>query len=195
MTTSTDLGSSTPAPEIAADRDDDAGADVDRVVLVGERNPYGASPEFALYCWPVGSAGHRLRRILGVDEDRYLAFRRLNLCAGRFVRRDAALAAARLYDSLAAARPGGLVVLLGVQVSAAFGAFTIGTRAGISRVRGLSCWEAGSDALGRARWLSLPHPSGLCRVWGRGMWAPGGTVERARSLLRDLAPHVPWGVS
>jgi hypothetical protein len=35
----------------------------------------------------------------------------------------------------------------------------------------------------------------LSRAWGRGMWAPGGTVDRARDLLREIAPHVPWGTS
>lgn len=28
-----------------------------RVLLVGELNPYGADPEFALYCHPVGCSG------------------------------------------------------------------------------------------------------------------------------------------
>ena len=31
-----------------------------KVVLVGEQNPYGPDPEFALYPAPEGSSGHRL---------------------------------------------------------------------------------------------------------------------------------------
>jgi len=167
----------------------------DRIVLVGERNPYGPAEEFALYCWPEGSAGHRLRRILGVDEDRYLAFRRLNLCSGPWDRTAARRSAARLYDELAAwtGRPSPVVILLGTKASEAFASLTIASRAGLARPCGLSRWEIGADALERARWLSLPHPSGLCRAWGPGMWSPGGTVDRSRALLCDLAPHVPWG--
>jgi hypothetical protein len=167
----------------------------DRVVIVGESNPYGASPEFALHCWPTSCAGHRLRRILGVAEERYLAFRRLNLCEGPWRRRDATRSASRLYDELPlyTGSPRVLVLLLGVQVSAAFSAFTVASRAGIARPRALDRWEVGSDALDRARWLSIPHPSGLCRVWGAGMWSAGGAVQRTRDLLRQIAPHVPWG--
>jgi len=32
------------------------------VLLLGEANPYGADPSFALYCRPVGCSGFRLRR-------------------------------------------------------------------------------------------------------------------------------------
>lgn len=164
-------------------------------MLVGESNPYGSSPEFALYCWPESSSGHRLRCILGVPEERYLAFRRMNLCAGSWHRAAAIRSAARLYDDLAAWTdpPGTLVLLLGVRVSAAFGAVTVASRAGISRPRPLDRWEVGSDATSRACWVSLPHPSGLCRAWGAGMWRTGGTVQRTRDLLREVAPHVPWG--
>jgi hypothetical protein len=169
------------------------GTGPDAIVLVGERNPYGPAEEFALYCWPEGSAGHRLRRILGVGEDRYLAFRRLNLCSGVWSRRAATAAAARLYGELADTSPRATVVLLGVKVSAAFGAFTVASRGGLARPSALPCWEIGADALERVRWLSLPHPSGLCRAWGSGMWTRGGTVERARGLLREIAPHVSWG--
>jgi hypothetical protein len=186
--------------DAAAQRDLWSGSESnpDRVVLVGECNPYGPAEEFALYCDPPGSAGGRLRRIMGVDEGRYLAFRRLNLCSGRWSRRAAVLSAARLYDELAASRPAtalATVVLLGVNVATAFSAFTVVERAGQTRPGAVGRWERGSDGLGRANWLSLPHPSGLCRVWGSGMWRPGGTVELTRRLLCEVAPHVPWGGS
>lgn len=167
----------------------------DHVVIVGESNPYGSSPEFALYCWPESSSRHRLRRILSVPEERYLAFRRVNLCSGPWHRATATQDAARLYDGLIAWTdpPEAIVLLLGVRVSAAFGAVTVASRAGIARPRPLDRWEAGTDATGRACWVSLPHPSGLCRAWGAGMWRTGGTVQRTRDLLRRVAPHVPWG--
>jgi hypothetical protein len=33
---------------------------MEKIVLVGESNPYGADPYYALYPAPDGSAGHRL---------------------------------------------------------------------------------------------------------------------------------------
>lgn len=174
-------------------------ADPDRVVLVGETNPYGDDEAYALYCWPVGSSGHRLRRILGVDEDRYLAFRRRNLCAGPWSIAGARSAAARLYVEVGElALRGGptpTVLLLGARVAAAFSCFTLH---GLGRSRGLGtlrAWGLGSDLPGMATWIALPHPSGTCRSWGRGMWRVGGTVERTRALLVRAAPHVPWGQS
>lgn len=41
--------------------------------------------------------------------------------------------------------------------------------------------------------VTLPHPSGLNRVWNDNMWGAGGLVERARGVLRAAAPHVSWG--
>ena len=53
-----------------------------RVLLLGEYNPYGPSPEFALYCYPPGCSGYRLRRILGLPQHQYLDLHRKNLCDG-----------------------------------------------------------------------------------------------------------------
>ena len=38
------------------------------------------------------------------------------------------------------------------------------------------------------RYVILPHPSGRCRVWNE-----PDAVERARALLRQVRPDVPWG--
>ncbi len=136
-------------------------------LLVGECNPYGSEPYFALYPYPVNSAGWRLcRLVLGISRHRYLReFDRANLCAGR--KWDLAEARGRATELLAGARPANFAsaarrtyVLLGKRVCDAFGVpfrpFT-STRPGI---------------------LVLPHPSGRSRGWhGVESW------ERARRLL------------
>lgn len=188
-----DASSSTPLLEF----DRVPGPSDDGIVLVGEGNPYGADSEFALYCWPAGSAGHRLWRILGVDEDRYLGFRRVNLCDGPWDREEAAIRAVALHGELVTApvasiRP--VVLLLGVRVCEAFSALTVARRhGGLATSGSLGRWEVGDDVHGRARWIGLPHPSGLCRKWGGDMWGPGGSVAKTRAVLRELAPHVAWG--
>lgn len=172
--------------------DDDANPD--RVTLVGECNPYGADPEYALYPYPSGCSGSRLRRIMGVPTDRYLAFRRVNLCSGVFSVSHARTAAALFRSSLVehAASPSRdvvdlpLVVLLGRRVSRAFsGMFPDDEPPAV--------WGRLLDSSGAASWVSLPHPSGLCRVWGHGMWSVGGSVQRAREVLASCCPRVGWG--
>lgn len=175
----------------------------DGIWLVGVLNPYGDDPDMALVNYPPNCSGHRLWRILGVEDDRYLAFRRCNLCTERWSRPLATAAAYRVYAEIpdpTPGRPAPLVVLLGCDVADAFRGVASAGRLRRGRLASLDLWETGRDAAGRASWLCLPHPSGMNRAWngGRGdpsMWEPGGTVHRARRLLSQLAPHVPWGVS
>jgi len=131
-------------------------------LLVGEFNPYGTGPDFALYPAPSGCAGWRLCcKILDIAPSDYLArFDRANLCVGRWSIREARLEAARLLTTGT-----GPVVVLGAKVSAAFG---------------LAFEPYANTTLGdpvRAA-VILPHPSGLCRLW----WEPGA-YERARRAL------------
>lgn len=170
----------------------------DRVVLVGECNPYGPDPDMALVNYPDGCSGHRLWRILGVPEDRYLAFRRLNLCDGPWRRASAVARAAALYRGLPDPgddhAPRATVILLGVKVADACSGITLIESVGsMYRAGAVERWRSATDPVGRARWIHLPHPSGLNRAWGAGMWAPGGSVARARAALHLVAPHVPWG--
>lgn len=55
-------------------------------LLVGEQNPYGADPKFALYPYPENSAGGRLCfKVFGLTRHEYLArFDRVNLCSGKW---------------------------------------------------------------------------------------------------------------
>ena len=143
-----------------------------KVILVGESNPYGADPYYALYPCPDGCAGHRLcRLVLNMTRCTYLAaFERVNLCAGKWSIKEARARAEEigyLNDR---------VVLLGSKVSAAFGVafepFTI---------------KRQSDT-GQALAI-LPHPSGLCRLWNEPQ-----AFERARLTVYQLAPELE-GVS
>jgi hypothetical protein len=175
------------------------GDGADRVTLIGECNPYGDDPDMALYPAPDGCSGHRLWRVLGVSRERYLAFTRVNLCEGLFRMANARDRAAWLRANIVAhdyarfyghdyARsygtsdddPSRLVILCGSRVREAFGLQAIAT------------WSWWRDPSGNT-WLALPHPSGRSRVWGPGMWGPGGSVARTRETLRSIAPRVPWG--
>jgi hypothetical protein len=146
-----------------------------RLVLVGESNPYGSDPSFALYHLPRRASGDRLRAHLGLRDSTYDALDKENLCDGRWsvvAARGRAGDLVHLYD---------VVVCLGAKVSQA--------------VADATGWERvpffGTATTGGARALavvSLPHPSGLCRVWHE-----PGAREKARAILRQLAPDVPWG--
>lgn len=142
----------------------------ERLLLCGEDNPYGSSPDFALYCYPPGCAGYRLRRILGLPQHQYLALRRMNLCTGGWSLR-AARDRASLLVTDEATPP--VVVMLGRKVADAFGYerpfFTRGEQR-------------------RFTLVSLPHPSGRSTIYN-----DSKIVDRTRQLLREVAPEVPWG--
>jgi hypothetical protein len=38
--------------------------------------------------------------------------------------------------------------------------------------------------------ISIPHPSGLNRRWNE-----PGPVDHVRTLLRSIAPEIPWGTA
>lgn len=136
-----------------------------RPILVGEANPYsGADPDFALYPEPDYSAGGRLcRKVLGLEPRDYLRrFDRRNLCGEKWGMREARAAAA----AIAAVSAGRVIVLLGSKVASAFEVefepFTVLNQGGASR------------------FVVLPHPSGLSRLWNR-----PGAYNEARRVLRE----------
>jgi len=152
-----------------------------RVLLVGELNPYGSNPLFALWDEPADASGNRLREILGLRSDTYRALHRVNLCAGRWSMR-AAREKAGLLTSADPSRPWDVVVMLGRKVASAFG--YRGDFFGVVRPREVP----GLQGKPEPTLVSLPHPSGLCRVWN-----DPAAVGRARDLVRAVAPWVPWG--
>lgn len=139
-----------------------------RPLLVGESNPYSSDPDDALLPYPSQSAGARLcRDILGMTREAYLAaFDRCNLVRGQKWSVPVARAEAR---RISVERRGGVCVLLGAKVAAAFGVPT-------------SPFAVYDDPGASAtRLVVLPHPSGLCRVWDE-----DGAMQRARDFVLPL---------
>lgn len=156
-----------------------------RVWLIGESNPYGADPRYALYPLPKHASGGRLARILGMGEDEYLAaFERRNLLTGdKWSAPRAREADATLLRDTA---PGDRLVFLGTKVAAAFGVDYKTHLCEPSRL------VMGPDAKGRAAlifYVVIPHPSGLNRAWADPALAPRvrAAVEQLRSATSEAA--------
>ncbi len=148
-----------------------------RVLLLGEDNPYRSAPSFALYCYPIGCAGYRLRRILGLPQHQYLSLHRANLCDGSW---SAPRARDRARELLVPLSPHSVIVMLGRKVTDAMRrAAMIDEKIVPFSTRG--CCPG-------LTLVSLPHPSGR----NAAAWSPNARA-RARQILRDLAPELPWG--
>jgi hypothetical protein len=133
-------------------------------LLIGELNPYGADPGFALYPLPEHASGGRLARILGLSRGEYLRrFDRVNLCTGKWSMRAARTAAAQLHHG-----EKGDKVLLGAKVCKAF-------------KLPYTPFSAMYDVNTQQRYYILPHPSGLNRIWNE-----PGSAARARELLKPI---------
>jgi len=142
-----------------------------RVFLVGEHNPYGSDPKFALYPLPPRATGGRLAAVLGMQSGAYLhAFERRNLLTA--VKWSAPLAREAANRVRAELRDGDALVLLGARVSAAFGY----PFAPLAEHRGLVHGAVGYEV------LVIPHPSGLSRAWNDP--AMGSRVRAAVEALR-----------
>jgi hypothetical protein len=147
------------------------------IMFVGECNPYGMLPGYALHYLPRTAAGNRLRKILGLRDATYVNMLvKTNLCVGRF---SVAAAKANAQHLLTDPFPK-ILVLLGERVKAAFGLhdcpfFTTSQIFPAGHVEGRIL-------------IYLPHPSGRCRSWSN-----ENNVALARSMLRKHAPEIPWG--
>ena len=133
-------------------------------LIVGESNPYGSDPYYALYPAPDGCSGHRLCcLILRMGRRQYLdTFERANLCDGPWSKITAVMRARKLLEFAGGAK----LILLGSKVCGAFGVpyrpFEV-----------------------HAGHLVLPHPSGLCRLWNE-----PGALRRAREAVAAFLPEV-----
>jgi hypothetical protein len=146
-------------------------------LLVGESNPYGSEPEFALYCYPPGCAGYRLRRILGLPQHQYLALHRKNLCDDAW---SAKHARERAYELLTPHAGWNVMVLLGRKVTETFEKVALDGAPLVPFATKTCC--PGMTL------VSLPHPSGR----NAAQWNPKARA-RARQILRELVPELPWG--
>lgn len=153
-----------------------------RILLVGETNPYGADPRYALYYEPTTSAGGRLQRLVFALEPRrwYLPLWRTNLCTGSW---DADEASDRAAELFAPGSPWFTIVLLGVKVRTAF------ARAGAVFMP--DSFQTGVLRRTDGTYVTiatLPHPSGRSHAY-----ADLANVSRARDTMRLVAPAIPWG--
>lgn len=144
-------------------------------LLVGEDNPYGSDPRYALWCMPRHSAGGRLcYDILGVKDqiDYVRRFDRANLCLGKWSAKEATARAGELQRSHRT------LILLGAKVCSRFGyafePFTI-------KQKTTSAAAAVLLGVPYEEWtfVLLPHPSGRNRMWNQ-----PGAIERAREILK-----------
>lgn len=131
---------------------------------MGELNPYGVDPEYALFPWPRNASGNRLREILGITDSAYLAlYGRTNLCVGKW----SIVAAREAARAISVNELPRYIVLLGSKVCKAFGVpyepYTVRPSG-----RGYPL-------------VVLPHPSGLNRAWNE-----PDAVERARRVMREV---------
>jgi len=144
-------------------------------VFIGEHNPYGDRPAFALFDEPAHSAGGRLRRkILGVRPHTYRLCERYNLCVGTWDRERAKVRAAQILNDHAG-QPERVLVLLGRKVAEAFG---------LADMPAFSSRQI----IGGPRVVVLPHPSGRNMTWN-----DPASVARARLAIRTACPDFPVG--
>ena len=167
-----------------------------RIVLVGESNPYGEDPRYALYDEPKNFAGGRLRRLIfGLRRTHYFGHTdRYNLCTGPWSVLRARERANEILRAHASEVRDDTIVLLGRKVVGAF----FGGPESLAE----SDWPRpftydhlryaplGGCATKRERenLVILPHPSGRNREWNT-----PGAFERARGLLKLGEPDIPWG--
>lgn len=165
------------------------------VLLCGEDNPLSSSPHHALYHQPINCAGHRLQsKILGVrPRETYLGMWRTNLCVGGWDRTMAQDRAALLAGQ---AVPWSVVVMLGVKVAGAFAHATrrrnLGEPFAVTKMTGAELriatgMRSDAEPLG-CTFVALPHPSGRNTLWNL-----PENIDRARAILREAMPTVPWG--
>lgn len=153
------------------------------MILVGEDNPQSAADEHALYPYPQNCAGERLcNRIFALPFTAdYLALWRTNLCNPAWSDKQAGK---RAWELLAQDAPWSKLVLLGRKVSKIFEP--------ICNVPSLEPFSIARIDTGQRVFTvaSLPHPSGRCRDWNN-----AENYERARGVMRALAPSISWGGS
>lgn len=144
-------------------------------IIVGESNPYGDDPHYAMYPEPDGCAGWRLcHKVMGLRRGTYMSsFERVNLLQGP---KWSAPRARRAANELCERSGGNRIwILLGTKVKEAFAIY-----GGAPQVL---FWGHQANNV-----VVLPHPSGRCRVWSE-----PGIVEKCRELLKKALPDIPFG--
>lgn len=136
--------------------------------IVGELNPYGQDPRYALYHEPRNASGDRLRRILGLTVRSYVPIQKYNLCSEAWSTEKARWRAKGLIDEC------DVLVLLGSKVRHAFERWTLE----IEPFKVHTLLRPNHRVL----LIPLPHPSGMCREWNQ-----PEAVLGARELVKQYA--------
>lgn len=173
------------------------------ILVVGEDNPLSQDFRYALYHEPPGCAGHRLQsKIMGLSPRVYLSMWRTNLCVGGW---DKGMAESRAAHLIGHAVPWSVVIMLGRKVCDAFEVVTrskgLGEQMTVTKLTAtdlaIAVAASGRASVGTVSgttrpltttFLALSHPSGRNTLWNNPL-----LVGQARELLREIAPHVPWG--
>lgn len=144
---------------------------MNKILLVGELNPYGVDPKYALYPQPAHASGARLQEILGLSLTDYLKHHdRVNLCTRVW----SAKAARERAQELQLERPAGTgIVCCGAQVAKAFDLPYV---VGIVHHPGY-----------KQIFLVIPHPSGRNRRWNDA--ALSGSVRTCYDGLRAMVGY------
>lgn len=153
-----------------------------RVLVVGEDNPYGADPQFALYPMPTGCSGYRLcHDVFAITQLRHLGLWRANLCEGKWSTKAARERVRQLFVPEA---PWTTAVLLGKKVrevvtktldaDGVLGNFEADYYRGVDGEQFLL--------------IALPHPSGRNLAWNQ-----PSVRANARRVLAEHIPEIPWG--
>lgn len=158
-------------------------------LLVGECNPYGPDPKFALYPYPRNSAGGRLCRVVfRLPTTLYLdAFDRVNLCATRWSQPAARRKAGELLQAVDVHRT---IILCGARPASAFGLEPATVQEPVRVVKTDKMMPGDATLFRRVvheTFIVLPHPSGRNRIWSDSI------NTYVRTELARLVPDIPWG--
>lgn len=150
------------------------------VLLVDESPGPRNSPELPLFPGPSGSAGDRLRAIVGLGRDTYLAFfERVNLIQRHVSHWPVAEAVASAWHVLERAK-GRPVILLGNRVAAA-----VAAAAQVAEPIPFGWVTLGEVACGSAA-VRIPHPAGVCRSYSDPDIRKSARIAVAESFKRAL---------
>lgn len=143
------------------------------ILLLGEVNPLGSTPEYALYPDPPGCSGWRLcYKIFDVSTADYLSLWRTNMCVDGWSQRAAGVRASAL---LRVDAPWSTIIMLGRKVAGVMSPVC----GAVAPFEQSECsYGAGGK---RLRFVSLPHPSGMNRAWN-----DPSAVTKAREIFCSL---------
>lgn len=150
-----------------------------RILFVGENNPQSVLEREALWPHDTHASGSRLMKILGLSWSQYVSCWRTNLCPGEetWDSKNAIHRGVKLIEL--ESPPWSTVVFLGSKVQKLALPRDVRPENFERRIH--------TGAFRPINFVSLPHPSGLCREWND----PESEIL-ARLLMKQCEPEIPW---